>query len=43
MTSGLDLALHLVEREWGTKLATRIATLMEHERRGPVRLVTPAQ
>ena len=38
VTSGLDLALHLVEREWGEKLATRIATLMEHERRGPVRV-----
>ncbi len=37
VTSGLDLALHLVEREWGAELATRIATLMEHERRGPIR------
>ena len=37
VTSGLDLALHLVEREWGAELAGRIATLMEHERRGPVR------
>ena len=36
VTSGLDLALHIVEREWGEKLATRIATLMEHERRGPI-------
>lgn len=37
VTSGLDLAFHLVEREWGTGLAGRIAVLMEHERRGPVR------
>jgi transcriptional regulator GlxA family with amidase domain len=35
VTSGLDLALHLVERFWGADLATSIATLMEHERRGP--------
>ena len=38
VTSGLDLALHLVERFWGGELATGIATLMEHERRGPVRV-----
>ncbi len=38
VTSGLDLALHLVEREWGRELAVEIATLMEHERRGPVRV-----
>jgi transcriptional regulator GlxA family with amidase domain len=37
VTSGLDLALHLVEREWGDELAQRIARLMEHDRRGPVR------
>ena len=37
VTSGLDLALHIVEREWGADLATKIATLMEHERRGPIR------
>jgi transcriptional regulator GlxA family with amidase domain len=36
VTSGLDLALHLVEREWGAELAGQIAELMEHERRGPV-------
>lgn len=36
VTSGLDLALHLVEREWGTELADRIASEMEYERRGPV-------
>ena len=39
VTSGLDLALHLVEREWGAEMATMIARLMEHERRGPVRVV----
>lgn len=38
VTSGLDLAFHIVERFWGGELATRIATLMEHERRGPVRV-----
>ena len=38
VTSGLDLALHLVEREWGAELAAGIATLMEHERRGPIRV-----
>ncbi len=38
VTSGLDLALHLVEREWGAELATSIAELMEHDRRGPVRV-----
>ena len=27
----LDLAFHLVEREWGAELAGSIATLMEHE------------
>ena len=29
VTSGLDLAFHLVEREWGAELAEQIATLME--------------
>jgi transcriptional regulator GlxA family with amidase domain len=33
VTSGLDLALHIVEREWGAELADGIARLMEHERR----------
>jgi transcriptional regulator GlxA family with amidase domain len=40
VTSGLDLAFHLVEREWGPDLAAGIATLMEHERRGPVRVTS---
>jgi transcriptional regulator GlxA family with amidase domain len=42
VTSGLDLALHLVEREWGGELAKRIAALMEHEPRGPVRVTARA-
>ncbi|MWV64124.1 DJ-1/PfpI family protein [Halorubrum sp. JWXQ-INN 858] len=36
VTSGIDLALYLVEREFGAPLAERIATVMEHERRGTV-------
>lgn len=36
VTAGLDLALHLVEREWGHELADRIAREMEYERRGPL-------
>jgi transcriptional regulator GlxA family with amidase domain len=43
VTSGLDLALHLVEREWGAKLAAGIAELMEHEPVGTVRVSAPAQ
>jgi transcriptional regulator GlxA family with amidase domain len=42
VTSGLDLALHLVEREWGADLAGKVAELMEHDRRGPVRVSAPA-
>lgn len=38
VTSGLDLALHLVEREWGAELADRIAGEIEYERRGPLHL-----
>jgi transcriptional regulator GlxA family with amidase domain len=37
VTSGFDLALHLVEREWGAELAGNIATLMEIERQ-PARM-----
>ncbi len=33
VTSGLDLALHLVEREAGRELADRVAAEIEHERR----------
>ena len=36
VTSGLDLALWIVEREWGAGLANLIAREMEHERRGVV-------
>ena len=36
VTSGIDLALHLVEREAGPEVADRIATVMEYERRGEV-------
>jgi transcriptional regulator GlxA family with amidase domain len=43
VTSGLDLALHIVEREWGSELATGIASLMEHERVGPVRVSRAAR
>jgi transcriptional regulator GlxA family with amidase domain len=32
VTSGLDMALHLVEREWGAVLADGIAREMEHDR-----------
>ncbi len=32
VTSGLDLALHLVEREAGPELADRVATDIEHAR-----------
>jgi transcriptional regulator GlxA family with amidase domain len=36
VTSGIDLALWIVEREWGKPLADGIAAEMEHDRRGPV-------
>lgn len=36
VTAGIDLALWIVEREWGKRLADGIARAMEHERRGPV-------
>ena len=36
VTSGLDMALWLVEREWGAKLADAIARGMEHQRVGSV-------
>lgn len=42
VTSGIDLALHLVERSWGTALADGVAREMEHDRRGPVYVVAPA-
>ncbi|MGI9050041.1 MAG: DJ-1/PfpI family protein [Rubrobacteraceae bacterium] len=44
VTSGIDLALWLVEREWGADLTKKIAAEMEYERRGEVyrRNATPA-
>jgi transcriptional regulator GlxA family with amidase domain len=36
VTSGIDLALWIVEREWGAELAERVAAEIEHDRRGPV-------
>jgi transcriptional regulator GlxA family with amidase domain len=33
VTSGIDLALHLVEREFGEGIAERVATVIEYERR----------
>jgi transcriptional regulator GlxA family with amidase domain len=36
VTSGLDLAVHLVEREWGEAVAERVVREMEYERRGRV-------
>lgn len=38
VTSGLDLALHLVSRECDAELAAKIGRLMEHEPVGPVRV-----
>jgi len=36
VTSGIDLALWFVEREFGVELAGRVAAQLEHERRGTV-------
>jgi transcriptional regulator GlxA family with amidase domain len=36
VTSGIDLALWLVEREWGEDAADKVASEMEHDRRGRV-------
>lgn len=36
VTSGIDLALWIVEREFGAELAGRVATQLEHERHGTV-------
>jgi transcriptional regulator GlxA family with amidase domain len=36
VTAGIDLALWLVEREWGKKLADLIADGIEYERRGSI-------
>lgn len=42
VTSGLDLALHLVERRRGREVAAAVAREMEHDRRGPVVCVQAA-
>jgi transcriptional regulator GlxA family with amidase domain len=36
VTSGIDLALHLVEREFGADVAGAVSTELEYERRGAV-------
>jgi transcriptional regulator GlxA family with amidase domain len=36
VTSGIDLALHLVAREFGAEIAERVSTEMEYEPRGEV-------
>ena len=36
VTSGLDLALHLLERTYGARVALAVETLFEYERRGTV-------
>jgi transcriptional regulator GlxA family with amidase domain len=36
VTSGIDLALHVLEREIGSEMADRVATIIEYERRGEV-------
>ncbi|QLK24367.1 DJ-1/PfpI family protein [Natrinema zhouii] len=36
VTAGIDLALWLLEREFGARIATAVETEMEHERRGEV-------
>ncbi|MCD1260416.1 DJ-1/PfpI family protein [Paenibacillus athensensis] len=36
VTSGLDVALYLVEREWGPQVAHAVERLFEYERRGTV-------
>jgi transcriptional regulator GlxA family with amidase domain len=37
VTSGLDLALHLVERLCGEGVAEQVATTVEYESRGEIR------
>lgn len=36
VTSGLDLALYLIERQYGSRIALAVETLFEYERRGTV-------
>ncbi|WP_413804829.1 DJ-1/PfpI family protein [Streptomyces sp. OE57] len=42
VTSGVDVALHLVEREIGPRIAHAVGELMRHERRGTVWSATGA-
>lgn len=34
VTSGLDLGLHILERDFGPRIARTVEQLFEHERRG---------
>jgi transcriptional regulator GlxA family with amidase domain len=43
VTSGIDMALWIVEREFGARLADGIAREMEHQRVGEVRRAAPAE
>jgi len=43
VTSGIDLALWLVEREFSTELADRVATRMEYARQRPIPPTAAAQ
>lgn len=38
VTSGLDLGLWILEREFGADVATAVADRMEYERRGPIHI-----
>lgn len=42
VTSGIDLALWMIERSAGRELADRVAREMEYERRGPVEVAAAA-
>jgi transcriptional regulator GlxA family with amidase domain len=41
VTSGLDLALYLLEREYDADLAAAVERLLEHDRRGPIHVADP--
>jgi transcriptional regulator GlxA family with amidase domain len=43
VTSGIDMALWLVERHFGTELADAVAAEIEHPRHGEVWRATPGQ
>ena len=38
ITSGIDLALYLVEREFGEEIADSVATTLEYERRKAIHI-----